>query len=51
MNSLIDRLESHIDLSLGYGAAAYETTYTAIIVQRALFKYANVDPEFPKKVL
>jgi hypothetical protein len=49
MNNLIDRLESHIDLSLAYGAVAYETTYAAIIVQRALFKYADVDHETQKR--
>lgn len=49
MNSLIDRLESHIDLSLAYGAVAYETTYAAVIVQRALFKYADVDHETQKR--
>jgi len=49
MNNIIDRLESHIDLSLAYGAVAYETTYAAIIVQRALFKYADVDRETQKR--
>jgi hypothetical protein len=49
MNYLIIQLENDIDTSLGYGAAVYETTYTAIIVQRALFKFLDVNHESQKR--
>jgi len=46
---LTDHLESNALLSLEYGAAAYETTYTAAIVVRALYKYIDMPHDHQKQ--